>query len=43
MNITCPLTKTDGELCGSEYLDQGINGVILCHGCGGYLLLEKQK
>jgi len=43
MKPTCTLIKSDGKICGSDLLDQGINGVILCHGCGGYLLLVKQK
>ena len=36
MKPTCPD-------CGSEYLDQGVGGLILCHGdkCGGMFVLAK--
>jgi hypothetical protein len=30
--LTCPK-------CDSEYLDQGIDGKIICHGCRRFLML----
>ena len=29
----------DGKICGSEQLDEGTDGKILCHKCGAIMVL----